>query len=295
MLNSSGEVVGITTQKQFVSGDGRPLQGIGFALSSQDLLSVLRRFYPNIAAQHQQLSISAPHTGIGAVVVSSDADGADIFVDDTFVGNTPSTLTLPAGPHKVRVEAPSRVAWSREIELLRDSSVNLKATLSAAPPTSSPILVATVAPTSAAPSSTIASSQASLAVQPVSNPLPGSHTMTAARSADSPALLNSPSSKLASSDVAASAPKADETKAIWEIREVSLPATATPKVSINSFPSGADVFIDSAGVGHTPCTVEFPAGDHSLQVVLNGYKDQTRKISLNTGHELVVDVNMQSK
>jgi serine protease Do len=48
LLNASGEVVGINTQKRFVSGDGRPLQGIGFALSGSDLLSTLRKFYPTI-------------------------------------------------------------------------------------------------------------------------------------------------------------------------------------------------------------------------------------------------------
>ena len=43
LLNGAGAVIGITTQKQFVSSDGRPLQGIGFALSSDDILSILRR------------------------------------------------------------------------------------------------------------------------------------------------------------------------------------------------------------------------------------------------------------
>jgi S1-C subfamily serine protease len=133
LLNSSGEVVGITTQKQFVSSDGRPLQGISFALSSQDLLSVLRRFYPNTENQHQSPSNS--HSGTGSVLVSSDAEGADIFVDEKFVGNTPSTLTLPAGPHNVRVEAQNRVSWARQIDLLKDSNVNLKATLMGSSPT----------------------------------------------------------------------------------------------------------------------------------------------------------------
>jgi hypothetical protein len=49
LLNGADDVVGITTQKPFVSGDGRPLQGIGFALSSSDLLSVLQKFFPNIS------------------------------------------------------------------------------------------------------------------------------------------------------------------------------------------------------------------------------------------------------
>ncbi len=48
LLNSAGDVVGITTQKQFLSNDGRPLQGIGFALSSSDLLTVLQKFFPDV-------------------------------------------------------------------------------------------------------------------------------------------------------------------------------------------------------------------------------------------------------
>ena len=50
LLNGSGDVVGITTQKQFLSGDGRPLQGIGFALSSSDLLTVVQKFFPECYA-----------------------------------------------------------------------------------------------------------------------------------------------------------------------------------------------------------------------------------------------------
>jgi hypothetical protein len=45
--------VSINTQKAFLSGDGRPLQGIGFALSSADLLAVITRFYPNVENRPQ--------------------------------------------------------------------------------------------------------------------------------------------------------------------------------------------------------------------------------------------------
>src|ERR1700730_8669731 len=108
LLNVSGEVIGVTTDKGFFSSDRRPLQGIGFALSSQDLLTILRRFYPNVDAKPRPPDSS---TGSGSVVVSSNTEGADIYVDERFVGNTPSTLTLASGAHKVRVEAPGRVAW----------------------------------------------------------------------------------------------------------------------------------------------------------------------------------------
>jgi len=46
LLNTRGEVIGINTQKLVKKN----ANGIGFALSSSDLLNVLRRFYPNVAA-----------------------------------------------------------------------------------------------------------------------------------------------------------------------------------------------------------------------------------------------------
>src|SRR5271154_1220640 len=52
LLNGRGEVVGINTQKLVKEN----VSGIGFALSSSDLLGVLHRFYPNAAAHTEELS-----------------------------------------------------------------------------------------------------------------------------------------------------------------------------------------------------------------------------------------------
>jgi S1-C subfamily serine protease len=60
LLNSRGEVIGINTQKLIKKNT----TGIGFALSSSDLLDVLHRFYPNVAPAKQRTasSASAPAT-----------------------------------------------------------------------------------------------------------------------------------------------------------------------------------------------------------------------------------------
>jgi serine protease Do len=127
LLNSAGEVVGINTQKRFISGDGRPLQGIGFALSSSDLLSVLSRFYPNVSKSPQsQVADSAG--GKGRVTISADVENADIYIDGSFVGSAPSTLTLLEGSHKVEVKTSSGT-WEREMRVIGDSDVKLKATI----------------------------------------------------------------------------------------------------------------------------------------------------------------------
>jgi S1-C subfamily serine protease len=128
LLNSSGEVVGINTQKAFLSGDGRPLQGIGFALSASDLLTVLRRFYPNMS-NSPPLARDDKATGKGKVTISADVENADIYVDGNFVGSVPSTLTLQEGSHKIEVKSAGGT-WERDLRVLPESDVLLKATLS---------------------------------------------------------------------------------------------------------------------------------------------------------------------
>jgi hypothetical protein len=62
---------------------------------------------------------------------------------------------------------------------------------------------------------------------------------------------------------------------------------------ITSTPAGADIFIDSAGLGRTPRSIEISPGKHSVQLVLNGYKDQLGEISPRVGYKLAVEVSME--
>jgi hypothetical protein len=64
----------------------------------------------------------------GIVKVSSVPDGADVYVDDSFVGNSPAQLKL-VGTHKISVKAEGHEDWSRQIEVPAGSELNLKATL----------------------------------------------------------------------------------------------------------------------------------------------------------------------
>jgi S1-C subfamily serine protease len=126
LLNESGGVIGITTLRPFLSGDGRPLTGIAFALSSDDVLGVLRRFYPELLPT--PIAQTAP-TGTGKVFITANRDGADILVDGKFVGSTPSTFTLPVGPHTIEVKGQDGTNWKRVLEVLKDSEVKLNAVL----------------------------------------------------------------------------------------------------------------------------------------------------------------------
>jgi S1-C subfamily serine protease len=148
LLNARGEVIGINTQKLIKKN----VTGIGFALSSSDVLEVLQRFYPDLAVSSApavqiaspiaasestplESSSSATITpeGVGTVTVSSEPDGAEIFVDDKFHGNTPATLKLPAGSHVIVLKFSRRADWRRTLEVLKSSKVSLKAALEPSP------------------------------------------------------------------------------------------------------------------------------------------------------------------
>jgi hypothetical protein len=63
------------------------------------------------------------------VSFASVPQGADIYVDGKFVGNTPSTLALPAGSHEVRVEGARFKPWTRTLSSTAGSTVTIHATL----------------------------------------------------------------------------------------------------------------------------------------------------------------------
>jgi serine protease Do len=158
LLNSRGQVVGLNTLKII----RKNVTGIGFALSSTDLLTVLHRFYPDVpnttvrasaepsgdstepAAMATQLtdtstsSVSppfppAPPDGYGQLTITSEPDAAEIFIDGKFHGNAPATLKLSAGSHAILLKSPGRPDFARTLELPKSSKLNLKAVFDPSP------------------------------------------------------------------------------------------------------------------------------------------------------------------
>jgi len=116
LLNSHGEVIGMNTVKVVKAG----VQGLGFALSSQDILEAVQRFFPQ-----QQPS----PTGNGRLQVVSSVGDAEVYLDGKFLGNAPSTVPLPAGDHTVEVKVEKFSEWKRTISVTEGSDLNVKATL----------------------------------------------------------------------------------------------------------------------------------------------------------------------
>jgi hypothetical protein len=80
-------------------------------------------------------SATAPQNGNGAdpalsaVDLKSTPDGAEIIVDDKFMGSTPSSLRLTVGDHKIKLGKPGFKTWERTMTVSSGATATVDATL----------------------------------------------------------------------------------------------------------------------------------------------------------------------
>lgn len=63
------------------------------------------------------------------IALVSTPEGAEVTVDDAFLGNAPAKLRLKPGKHTIKVTMAGYKDWSREMTVLAGSEVNLTASL----------------------------------------------------------------------------------------------------------------------------------------------------------------------
>src|SRR6267378_150165 len=77
----------------------------------------------------------APQSGNGVeaalstIEIKSTPDGAEITVDDKYMGSTPSTLRLLPGDHKIKLEKSGFKSWERTLAVGAGGTANVNATL----------------------------------------------------------------------------------------------------------------------------------------------------------------------
>lgn len=69
----------------------------------------------------------------GSVLISSDPSGAEIYIDGEFAGQTPSTIRLPSGSHRIEVKSQGKQEWERSLEVWKDSQLTLHPVLEQKP------------------------------------------------------------------------------------------------------------------------------------------------------------------
>jgi hypothetical protein len=113
------------TRDEVVSALGAPLEDTGFA--NQRWLT-----YPGLTITLEQgkvTSVERNAQALAPVKISSDPDGADVFLDGSFVSSTPAVLRLPSGTYKIAVKMSGYTDWVRELKVLPGAEVSLNAKL----------------------------------------------------------------------------------------------------------------------------------------------------------------------
>ena len=113
------------TRDEIVAAMGLPVQESGFG-------ERLWMTYPGMTLSLEQGKLTSVERNAQALVpitIHSDPDGADVFLDGSFVSSTPAVLRLPAGSYKVVVKMSGFADWEREVKVLPGAEVNLKAKL----------------------------------------------------------------------------------------------------------------------------------------------------------------------
>jgi len=84
---------------------------------------------PAGATSSAAVANTAPSQETIIVPVASTPDGADITVDQKFMGSTPSTLRLTAGDHTISIEKSGFKPWQKTITLTAGASPTISVTL----------------------------------------------------------------------------------------------------------------------------------------------------------------------
>jgi hypothetical protein len=108
------------------------------AYVSGDMKLDIAKFQPGAPANAPAQSVMASGPGANALSAAklhleSVPDGADIEVDGSFVGNTPSDVEVTEGDHTVMVKKPGFKDWERKLKVTGGSSVHLNAELEKIP------------------------------------------------------------------------------------------------------------------------------------------------------------------
>jgi hypothetical protein len=84
---------------------------------------------PNAAPAGPNTVVPASPDAVASVQLSSNPAGAEITIDGSYAGNTPSLIKLRPGTHSIRMTMPGYAPWERSIETAAGESRNFAATL----------------------------------------------------------------------------------------------------------------------------------------------------------------------
>ena len=115
----------------YINGDV-PLEAARFAPAAVAAPSTDATLTEQPAASIEASSQTSPQsaeTALSKIDVKSDPVGAEITVDEKYMGSTPSDLRLSAGDHKMKLEKSGFKPWEKTLTVTGGASATVDATL----------------------------------------------------------------------------------------------------------------------------------------------------------------------
>ncbi len=209
----------------------------------------------------------------GAIKVTSSPSGAYVYMDGTYKGKTPLTLTsVSAAKHNIELDLANYYDWRSSVTVSPGVTSYVNAQLSAVPSetTGGIDVVSYPAGADVFLDDKYQGKTPSAGVYTISNVPVGSHTVRVALSGYQDYTTGVVVSGATTSHVSAALQPGQ--------------ASTTGSIAVTSSPSGAEVYIDNAYKGITPLTVDgVAAGTHAVRVALAGYGDWSTSVQVGAG------------
>ena len=137
VINNTNRIVSAAGNLKVSSSGNLPnlITGNNSILITLEPLPTYPNKQKNEKQQQQQQTVVIPGNQqgetpiVGKVMVSSNIQGAEVYVDGAFVGNVPANLKLESGIHIIEVKKQGYSSYRKELRVLGGSELSLRAEL----------------------------------------------------------------------------------------------------------------------------------------------------------------------
>jgi hypothetical protein len=208
----------------------------------------------------------------GTLNINSSPQGAQVFLNDRFVGNTPLTVRVVPGRQDVELRLAGYESYRTTVNVNPGQTVNINATLERTRPSTGTLVV----------NSSPQGAQVYVDGRYVGN--------TPLRIGINPGRTDI-EVRLDGYETYRTSVVVNPGQTVT-INAALNPSRRTGVLSVNSSPSGADVYIDNQRVGRTPYSAQLNEGTYDVRVSLPGYADYRTTVRVERNQETRINAQL---
>lgn len=215
---------------------------------------------------------------VGTIVVSSDVDDAEVYLDGNLIGTTPLVQNdVVEGLHVVEVRKEPALPWKQTVQVEAGKQTKVKGELKATIGGQG----GSIRVLSNVQGAHVFLDGTDMGAVPVDikDVKPGEHVIE----------VKAPKYQTREERVTVNAGSATVLKL-----DLNAVAKTEAKIKVVSPVPGADVYIDGASVGKVPAEMEVASGEHFVIVKLEGYKTFEQKLRIEAGQTQTVSAELRA-